>query len=146
MRSHAVALEGRHARQGTDAVVSALCRPQRRPRRGVNPMLKSGISREILRIICGDEERSRRRARARKTAPDVRCGDAARTGSPVPGSIRRRRSGGPPAEPAHRFRFRNLGSSEDSKKEKRKGLQVRHEIPISRILSELDGRKRTNDD
>jgi hypothetical protein len=50
-----------------------------------------------------------------------------------------------PSQPID-FDFTTSGSSEDSKKEKRKGLQVRHEIPISRILSGLDDRTRTNDD
>ena len=83
--------------------------PRGRRRRGGNPMLVSGNSREVLGIICRGEERSRRRVWAGKTARNVRCGEPVRMWPSSPGSIRRRRSGGSPAEPAHRILFRNRG-------------------------------------
>ena len=141
MRPHAAALAGCHTTHGTDSVGGAPCRPQRRPHRSGNPMLKSGISREIRGIICGGEERSRRPARSGKTAPNVRCGDAVRMRSSSPGSIRRRRSGGPPAEPAHRQP--RLIPKIKKKKERAPSTT---QIPRTRILSELDDRKRPIDD
>ena len=90
------------------------------------PRAKSGNPREILGIICRGEERSRMRARAVKTAPDVRWGDAVRTGPYFPGSIRRRRSGGSPA--SQPIVLRALDSHLNRRK-KEKGSN--YEIPIS---------------
>ena len=74
--------------------------PRGRRRRGGNPMLKSGNSREILGINCRGEERSRRQVWSGKTAWNVRCGEPVRTRPSSPGFVRRRRSGGSPAEPS----------------------------------------------
>jgi hypothetical protein len=97
-------------------------RPQRRPRRGGNPRLKSRFPRGVLGEICRGGARSRRRARVKKTAPNVRCGEAVRTHQSSPGSIHRGRSGGPPAELAHDHsanpnpRFFTIGQSRPFKR------------------------------
>ena len=100
--ARAAARSARHSIQDRGAVSGAPRNQRRRPRRGGKPRLISGFPRGGPRENVRGQRAQTAALPGLETAPNVRCCEAVATDQSSPGSIRSGRSGGAPAEPAHR--------------------------------------------